>query len=155
MPRHKDTLTRRERIFVQFYEGPGTGTEAAKTAGYKQPRIAAQKLLQKPRVLKAIEQKQNAMLNKLGRDKAKGVSVNRNDIINRLDKISTDAESDSARVAALGHLVGIFGLSAGKKDGTDIFAGWSKEELDHYALTGELPDRVRSGIPPSESQTSG
>ena len=91
------------------------------------------------------------MVAESGAQLGRGISVSRNDIINRLDALSQNAESDSAKVSALRELVIIFGLSAKNAKDTDLFAGWNDEELDHYRLTGELPPRFGSSLGPGES----
>lgn len=143
MPRAKTSnqLTKRELIFVACYAG--NQVEAAKLAGFKNAQKQASAIYNRPRVKGAIEQKQKELAKASGQELAKAITITRNDIINRLDRLSEHAESDSTKVSALGELVDIFGLRA--KDGKhDLFAGWTEEELTHYADTGELPARYRS-----------
>jgi hypothetical protein len=91
-------------------------------------------------VQKAIRQKQDAFLAGVGEQQSRGVTVTRNDIINRLDDLSQTADSDSTRVSALRELVDIFGLSSKYSD-HDPFAGWTIEELEEFHRTGRWPDR--------------
>jgi len=91
------------------------------------------------------------MVAESGAQLGRGISVTRNDIINRLDRLSENAESDSAKVSALRELVIIFGLSAKNAKDTDLFAGWTDEDLDHYRRTGELPPHLGSQVGPGES----
>jgi len=153
MPRSKksDQLTKRELVFVACYAG--NQVEAAKLAGFKNPKKTASTIYNRPRVKAAIEQKQAALVAASGEKLGKSISITRNDIINRLDWLSEHAESDSTKVSALGELVDIFGLRAKDAKG-DLFAGWSDEELDHYSRTGELPARYRSSVGTSESDRS-
>ena len=97
--------------------------------------------------------KQHAIVAESGAQLGRGISVTRNDIINRLDKLSQKAESDSAKVSALRELVIIFGLSAKNAKDTDLFAGWNDEELAYYRDTGRLPDRVGSAVGESASDS--
>lgn len=124
--------------FVANHQGDATAAAAA--AGFKHPNTVACRLMRDPKVLEALRLKQDTIIKKVGVQQAKGVTITRNDIINRLDKISQQAESESVRVSALGHLKDIFGLSPKNAD-TDLFAGWTDEELEHYRATGQLPDR--------------
>jgi hypothetical protein len=133
----RSLLTAMETKFVAHYAG--NGTKAAKQAGYKHPKEAAARLLAKPRVKQALEHKQAAMITASGKLLAKTITVTRNDIINRLDQLSQSAESDSAKISALGHLIDIFGLSANKRNDTDFFAGWSDEQLEYYREHGVVP----------------
>lgn len=55
-------LTPRERRFVECYAGPGTGAEAAKSAGYSSKsygalKVAASKLLERSEIRAAIEER--------------------------------------------------------------------------------------------------
>jgi Terminase small subunit len=147
-----DVLRGREGLFVLHFEG--NGTEAAIKAGCTKTNASnyAWAAMKRPRVLKAIAAKQAAMTQESGKDLAKGVTITRNDIINRLDTISKTAESESARVSALSQLVNIFGLNPKHAD-TDLFAGWTDEELEHYRATGELPARFGPSLGTSGSDS--
>jgi len=105
----------------------------------------ASAVFNRPQVRAAIKKKQAAFFDKLGKNEARGVKITRNDIINRLDRLSQKAETDSARVMALRELKDIFGLSV-KHANIDIFAGWNDQELEDYRKTGELPLRFRSPL---------
>lgn len=150
---YKETLNAKERLFVANFKG--NRTEAARLAGYSSPNVNGTRVYARPRVRKAIEQKDTAFLNKIGQEEARGVTINRNDIINGLAEIAQNKTiTPAARVGAYGHLKDIFGLSAKNDKDTDIFAGWSKEELDEYGRTGKLPARFGPGALPSEGETS-
>lgn len=145
-----DQLTALEARCVLLHKG--SDMEAYEAAGGKNAEANANRLFRRPRVMKALQKKQDAMLQSAGKQMARGVSITRNDIINRLDTISQKAESESARVSALGHLVNIFGLNPKHAD-TDLFAGWTDEELEHYRETGELPARFGPSLGPSGSDS--
>ena len=134
-------LTELELACVANYKG--NQVEAAKAAGVKNAKKQASAIFNRPRVKAAVEKKISALVNASGKALATGITISRNDIINELHKIALKAKSESARVAALSQLKDIFGLSA-KND--PFFAGWSKEELDEYARTGEIPASVRARI---------
>src|SRR5207302_7900329 len=149
--KRKAKLTAGELRFIGAFAG--NATEAARRAKYKNPNVLGPRLAARPHVAEAIRQKQNAMVAESGAQLGRGISVTRNDIINRLDKLSQKAESDSAKVSALRELVIIFGLSAKNAKDTDLFAGWTDEELAYYRDTGRLPDRVRSAVGESASDS--
>jgi hypothetical protein len=90
-------------------------------------------------------------LTAFGKPQARQIDIGRNEIIMLAADIARRGESESARVSAIAQLITVFGLSPKHDKDTDLFAGWSQEELDSYASTGELPERVRSGVLPSES----
>ncbi len=137
-PKNDRPLAPKELKFVAFYEG--NQVKAAQKAGYKFPKAVASAVFNRPQVRAAIKKKQAAFFDKLGKNEARGVKITRNDIINRLDRLSQKAETDSARVMALRELKDIFGLSA-RSSNVDLFAGWSDDELEHYRATSELPAR--------------
>ena len=111
-PKNDRPLAPKELKFVAFYEG--NQVKAAQKAGYKFPKAVASAVFNRPQVRAAIKKKQAAFFDKLGKNEARGVKITRNDIINRLDRLSQKAETDSARVMALRELKDIFGLSARK-----------------------------------------
>ena len=146
-PKKDRPLAPKELKFVAFYEG--NQVKAAQKAGYKFPKAVASAVFNRPQVRAAIKKKQAAFFDKLGKNEARGVKITRNDIINRLDRLSQKAETDSARVMALRELKDIFGLSA-RYSGNDLFAGWTDQELELYHRTGQLPERFAS---PDETQS--
>jgi len=151
-------LTAMEERFVEAYtEGKntrGNGTQSAKVAGYKRPREAASELLRRSRVIEAIAARKLEQVEARKEEIRAGVRVTRNDIINRLDRLSTKAKSESVRVGALRELKDIFGLSVQNGKSTDLFAGWTDEELESYRTTGILPARIRSAVGTSQSDGS-
>ncbi len=133
-------LSQYETQFVAAFKG--NQREAAIAAGSKPKSAAAigNRAFHRPNVQKALQQKQNAFLAGVGERESRGVTVTRNDIINRLDDLSQNAENDSTKVSALGELVDIFGMSSKYSD-NDPFAGWTIEELEEFHRTGRWPDR--------------
>jgi hypothetical protein len=115
-------------------------TKAARSAGFMQSKQAGYTLMLRLHVRTAVEAQQAAMIQECSRKRGKGITITRNDIINRLDQLSQKAKSESARIAALAQLVNIFGLSAKSINETDLFAGWTNEELDYYRThDGQIP----------------
>ena len=145
-------LSQYETRFVTAFSG--NQREAAIAAGSKPTSAAAigNRVFHRPNVQKAIQQKQNAFLAGVGEQQSRGVTVTRNDIINRLDDLSQNADNDSTRVSALRELVDIFGLSSKYSD-HDPFAGWTIEELEEFHRTGKWPDRYAA--PPGDSDDEG
>jgi hypothetical protein len=142
----KKPLSKQELKFVACFGG--NQIEAARLAGFKQPEKVASVIFNRPQVRAAIEAKQAAFVKKVGEREARGVTVTRNDIINRLDDLSQHAENDSTKVSALRELVDIFGLSSKYSD-HDPFAGWTIEELEEFHRSGKWP--ARYAAPPDES----
>lgn len=119
--------------------------KAARKAGFRDPKQAASKLMKLPQVKAAIEAKKTVMINESGRDWGRRVSVTRNEIINGFHELSQKPYPPSVRISALGHLKDIYGLSA-KSNDTDIFAGWTDDELQRYYESGELPPRYGQAL---------
>jgi terminase small subunit-like protein len=145
-------LSKYETRFVTAFAG--NQREAAIAAGSKPKSAGAigNRVFHRPNVQKAIRQKQDAFLAGVGEQQSRGVTVTRNDIINRLDDLSQTADSDSTRVSALRELVDIFGLSSKYSD-HDPFAGWTIEELEEFHRSGRWPDRYAT--PPVDSGNEG
>jgi hypothetical protein len=144
-------LSKYETRFVTAFAG--NQREAAIAAGSKPKSAGAigNRVFHRPNVQKAIRQKQDAFLAGVGEQQSRGVTVTRNDIINRLDDLSQTADSDSTRVSALRELVDIFGLSSKYSD-HDPFAGWTIEELEEFHRTGRWPDRYAAAPVDSDNE---
>lgn len=73
------TLTAKELLFVQLYVG--NASLAAQQAGYKSPRVLGAKLMRRPEVAKAIQQKQEKAIAVAGEQLGRLVTITRDDII--------------------------------------------------------------------------
>jgi hypothetical protein len=123
----------------------GNASLAAKQAGYKSPRVVGAKLMRRPEVACAIQQKQEQALAESGKMLGRQVDIGRNDIIMGLADIARYGQDERARVSAWLGLADVFGLRIkNTRDVTEQFAGWTAEELEQYATTGVIPERIRS-----------
>jgi hypothetical protein len=142
----KDLLTPKEQKFVAAFTG--NYTEAAKAAGYRNPRPAGSKVASRPHVAKALQAKQQTVVAESGKQLGRVLAVHRNDIIMGLADEARDPENHgSTRVSAWSKLADIFGLSP--KNDRDkersFFDGWTDEEIDYFiANDGTLPLRFRA-----------
>jgi hypothetical protein len=136
IPSNRTRLTAKEQAFVEHYKG--NALDACRKAGYKQPASMSWQVMRLPRIIKALEEKHKTFIAAVAQREAQAVKITRNDIINGLAKLAQKSKSENARVSAYAQLKDIFGLSA-RNSNTDIFAGWTDEELDHYRTTGRLP----------------
>jgi hypothetical protein len=129
-----------EMLFVGCFEG--NASAAAKKAGYQDPKGAGSRLMKRPEVREALKKKQDAMAVHSGKRLAVKMDVSRNEIIMGLAKIARKGKS----VAAWAQLAEIFMLKARNlRDlSPERFAGWTDDELDSYAKTGEIPERIES-----------
>ena len=145
-------LSKYETRFVTAFQG--NQREAAIAAGSKPKSAGAigNRVFHRPNVQKAIRRREDAFFTRVGEQQSRGVTVTRNDIINRLDELSENADCDSTKVSALRELVDIFGLSSKYSD-HDPFAGWTIEELEEFHRTGRWPDRYATA--PVDSANEG
>lgn len=145
MSRRKDKsiLTELETLFVKHFEGDGS--KAARKAGAKRPADFAWMALKRPRVKEAIAAKQLAMAQESGKRVARAVGLSRTEVMELVGKIGRNGETDAAKVAALNLAAKILGMIITKtEDVTTKYAGWTEEEMEAYAVTGEYPERIRS-----------
>jgi hypothetical protein len=159
-PRKQPTWTPKELAFVEAFKG--NQSKAAKIAYPKSnnPSVLGSELMAKPHIREACEKKLAAMIDESGKRLARVVDIGRNEIIMLNADIARKGDSDSARVAALRELKDIFGLSAKNDRDTDMFAGWSEEELREFADTGFVPKSVAArvlsghGAPPAQPDSA-
>ena len=143
--RGKQKFTKRELSFVNSYEG--NQTDAARRADYKNPAVAASRLMARRNIAEAIDNRRSLATNESARHFGRDITVTPNDIIMGLadeaglGKPEKRAASDSARVSALGKLADIFQLPRRGDGYEDLFVGWTDEELDEYSVHGRLPAR--------------
>src|SRR5579864_6135087 len=107
--RNKSMFSEKELLFVQHYQGDQT--KAAKAAGYARPGEVASRLMKRPHIKKAVDDKLAKAANVNAVEFGKRVQVTRNDIINGLAEEARTAESDSARVSAWRGLADIYRLT--------------------------------------------
>lgn len=146
MPRvNKSGFTEKQLLFIKYFEGKQE--EAARKAGYKQAARSATELMSNLAIRAEIDKKIAAATKEAGKQMGRRITFSRNDIIMGLADLgglgnpAKIAESDSARVTALGKLAEIFQIiPKGSKD-VDIFADWKDEELEEYRRTGVIPAR--------------
>ena len=143
-------LNERMLKFIGAYNGPGSGTEAARIAGYGQPQLAAARLVKHPGVVAALKKKQDEVIKASGKKLGRAITITRNDIVMGLVDEAKGADSASARVSAWSKLADIFRITDKTKD-ADLFDGWTDEELVEYRDTGRLP--ARFGLSPDSDDS--
>lgn len=143
-------LTKLQLKFVECWAG--NQTDAARQAGLKHPNVAGAKMMKFPHVKAAIEAKQAIAVKACGEELAKKTIVTRDDIIQGLAALGKTAVNETARVRAWGELADIFGMKVKQtRDVTELFDGWTEEELEAYSVRGELPQRFKGSASPSPS----
>lgn len=123
----------------------GNLVAAARAAGYKHPKAAAYKLMKDPEVVKALQKKQESMLQESGENLARTLPLSRADVIDRLWQLAQlDPERTnrniSGQVKAAQTLEQIFAL---KIDHDNVLKRQlqdkSESELEFYVVHGFLP----------------
>lgn len=135
-------LTRMERLFVQNWKG--NQTDAARSAGYKNPEYSGWKVYNRPIVKKAIQEKESAMV----RESAKLLvrEIRKADITGRLIKLADTSIDETGgsiagQVNALKVLAEMEGWIIRKtEDVTKLARGRSTAELEHFAVNGYWPE---------------
>lgn len=141
--RHLRCLTEKQLRFV----GAWTGNliAAAKTAGYSNPKAAAYKLMRDPEVVKALQAKQESMLQESGEHLARTLPLSRADVIDRLWQLAQLPPSATncnvtAQVKAAQALEEIFALNIDRNEGLKRqLQGKSEAEMEFYVIHGFLP----------------
>ena len=143
-------LTERQERFVNAYVATGNGAEAARQAGFTgpQPRTTGGRELAKPNIREAIKARMDA----LGLTEAKFLKTLSDGLEANAVKTATDGGKITDERTYTDHVTRHKYLETGLKlrdmfpaerhEVTEKgeFDGWSKEELIHYANTGERPD---------------
>lgn len=116
----------------------------------------AYKLLKSPAFDQEIGRAREALINETAKVAAKKIvreiTIDRNDIIMGLaDVAQSEKTGDRAKVAAYLGLADIFMVRAKNVRDLSKFAGWTADELERFALAGEVPERFRSDTGPSPS----
>jgi phage terminase small subunit len=130
--------------FIGAYNGPGSGTEAARIAGYSQPQLAAARLVKHPGVVAALKKKQDEVIKASGRKL--GRAITKVDVVTKLAALADidPAETNNnitGQVNALKAIAEIEGYIVKKtQDVTELAKGRSVEEMEHFAIHGYWPD---------------
>ena len=131
---------------------------AARTAGYKHPKVAAYKLMKDPEVVKALQKKQESMLQESGEHLAHTLPLSRADVIDRLWQLAQLSPGSTngnitGQVKAAQALEEIFALNIDQNDLLKRqLEGRSQEELEFYVVHGFLPHQESKPVeaPPAQ-----
>ena len=138
-------LTEMQLRFVTAWTG--NLIAAARVAGYSNPKGAAYKLMRDPHVVKALQKKQESMLQESGEQFARTLPLSRADVIDRLwqlAQLSPERTNGTVtgQVKAAQALEQVFALNM---DRNQALKGQlqrkSEAELEFYAVHGFLPHR--------------
>lgn len=147
----------KERVFAEAYVATRSITEAAKTAGLSNPETHGCIYIKRPRVAKYIkalvaevEKKELARASKQIVNERSTAKVDRSGVLTRLWELANMSPDFTNRtingqVKAADSLAEILGMKIKQiRDVTRTFEGWTDDELEHFAATGNLPERFRS-----------
>ena len=132
---------------------------AAKAAGYKNAKAAAYRLMQDPEVVKALQKKQESMLQESGEQFARTIPFSRADVIDRLwqlAQLSPERTNSNitGQVKAAQALEEIFALNIDRNPGLKRqIEGKSEAELEFYVVHGFLPYKEEEQKPTLEGLT--
>jgi len=139
----RNLLSEKKLRFVAAWTG--NLVAAARTAGYKDPRAAAYRLMKDPEVVKALQQKQDSLLHESGEHLARTLPLSRADVIDRLWQLAQLHPSQTnanitGQVKAAQALEEIFALNIDENDLVKRqLEGRTEEELEFYVVHGFLP----------------
>ena len=141
----------------------GNAMEAAREAGFSDPKCDAAKLMAIPEIEAAIEKKRERLFDLSARQMVKEITINPAAIINGLAQEAALSENPTSRVKAWDSLAEIFGMKTHfSADLTDkLSQGKTKEELIYAGIHGrwaETPEVAAAyvrGIAPSAAGQGG
>src|SRR5258708_40282358 len=93
MVRTKQNLTEKELKFVAAWAG--NGMKAAEAAGYRYPKQHAWRLMNKPKVKQAIDDKQAAAVKATGEALGRKLTVTREEVLERLWQLAALPASET------------------------------------------------------------
>ena len=117
-------LTKMQLSFVNNFNG--CAIEAAKAAGYKNPKESARQLMKNPAIMEAIRMKQNAFIEESGKRLGSEINCSRSAIINRMWDLAQLSPKDTKETIG-----GQMFLSR-HTDDADIIAHHSLMLFAHY-----------------------
>ncbi len=143
IPEENFFLSEKKLRFVAAWTG--NLLAAARAAGYKDPRSAAYKLMKDPKVVQALQTKQESMLQESGEQMARTLPLSRPDVIDRLWQLAQLAPERTNRnitgqVKAAQALEQIFALNIDRNEVLkNQLQGKSEAEIQFYVVHGFLP----------------
>ena len=132
-------LNPRQMNFVHYWKGDAV--EAARAAGYSDPKSAAFNLMQHEVICELIRKKQTALAEESGKTIARQLSFYRSDVINRLWELANMSPTQTGET--------ITGQIRAAQALAEILSVGSHLENDNQALVKELEESRSPGILPS------
>ena len=140
---HLRCLTEMQLRFVSAWTG--NLIAAAKTAGYSTPRVAASRLMKDPDVARALQIKQESMLQESGEHLARTLPLSRADVIDRLWQLAQLSpertnHTINGQVKAAQTLEEIFALNIDRNEGLKRqLQGRTEADMEFFVIHGFLP----------------
>lgn len=150
-------LTEKQLAFVSAWTG--NLIAAARAAGYSNPRVAAHRLMSDPDVVKALQRKQESMLQESGEQLARTLPLSRADVIDRLwqlAKLSPERTNGTVtgQVKAAQALEQVFALNIDRNQALkNQLKGKSEAELEFFVVHGFLPLQQEKPILQAPAET--
>src|SRR5437016_2328144 len=144
-PEENFFLTEKKLRFVAAWTG--NLVAAARAAGYKDPKSSAYKLMKDPDIAKALQAKQESMLQESGEHLARTLPLSRADVIDRLWQLAQlgperTNHNITGQVKAAQALEQIFTLNIDSNEPLKRqLEGKSEAEMEFFVVHGFLPYR--------------
>lgn len=164
MKKRRDVvLSERENAFVKAHKGDAT--KAAVAAGYKNPSVAGHRLMKRPRVKEALEERNTAAFREMGR--IIGKTIAKADVTARLLKLADLAPAKTnnnitGQVNALRLIADMESyIIRQHQNVTELLKGKTEEETEFFCQHGYFPDsneplrKAESSTQRSESRSAG
>jgi len=138
---------------------------AARAAGYKQPQLAACRLMKNPLFVKTLQQKQESMAEESGKILGQQITVTRAEVLNRiwdLARMSPERTNGTiyGQIKAAETLAHVFDIKIFRQaDLDDELRGRTTEEIDYFVANGYFPETAENHpgelpSPPSNGRPS-
>jgi hypothetical protein len=157
-PKFADFLNPRQLQVVAAWSGDLIA--AAKAAGYKQPRLAAGRLMKNRVFVQNLKRKQESMAEESGKNLGRQIAVSRPEIINRLWELARMSPAETNRtiygqIKAAETLAYVFDIKLNRPADLDReVRERTSDEVDFFVEHGYFPDSSTPGQEPGAATTT-
>jgi hypothetical protein len=137
-------MTPKMLAFVAAWHG--SAIDAARAAGYKNPKASAEQLMNNPVITNAIEKQQDRVLQETAKRFAEEITFGRADIFNHLWEIAKptskapDGPSYETQLKASQVLAELFDAAIGRTtELARLLQGKTDKEIEHFCINGNFP----------------
>jgi hypothetical protein len=144
-PKSADFLNARQLRVLSEWKGDLTA--AAEAAGYKEPRLAASRLMKNQAFVQNLKRKQESMAEESGKTLGRQIAVSRPEIINRLWELAQMSPAETNRtiygqIKAAETLAYVFDIKLNRPADLDReVRDRTSDEIDFFVQNGYFLDR--------------